>query len=339
MKRFLVAGLAALLLTGVQGSPRLWSQEEQGALAAVVRLRATVPEDATTARALGTEREGNGIVIDASGLVLTIGYLIVEADSVEVETADGTFPAEVVAYDGDTGFGLVRAPSMTGAQPVELGDSSAVGVGDTLEVLSFAADPLPVEVISRGEFVGYWEYLLDSAVYAAPAAPDFGGAALIRDSKLVGIGSILASAALPGVGRVACNMFVPIDLLKPILPELVRTGRSGVPSHPWLGVNTEEAEGRVVVTMTTPGGPAEKAGLRSGDIILAVAGKPVAGLAEFYRLVWSTGPAGVSVQLRVLQGDSVRELTVTSVDRNERLRHPSARPGEAPAGQTAWLQG
>jgi S1-C subfamily serine protease len=304
---------------------------------ALVRVRATVPEDATTARTLGTEREGNGILIDSNGLILTVGYLIVEADSIEVEAATGTFQADFVGYDGDTGFGLLRSRSLAGLQPMQLGESSRVVVGDSLQVGGFGNKAQPVHVLSRGEFVGAWEYLLDSAVYTAPTYHDFGGAALISEGKLVGVGSILATFTLSGGDRLACNMFVPIDLLKPILQSLVRSGRSGSPSRPWLGVNTAETEGRVVVTMVTPGSPSEQAGLRHGDIILAVAQQTVAGVAEFYRRVWSTGSAGVSVRLRVLQGDRIRELTVKSADRNERLRRSPSWPGGAPTGPTAWL--
>jgi S1-C subfamily serine protease len=336
------AAVAALFLIATPANLPLGAQDARAqdaseAMQALVRVTASVPEDATTARSLGTEREGNGILIDASGLVLTIGYLIVEAESIEVQTSAGTVEADFVGYDGDTGFGLVRAHSLDVVRPMPLGDSSQVEVGDKLQVGGFGKDAQPVDVISRGEFVGSWEYLLDSAVYTAPAFPDYGGAALIRDGRLVGVGSIYTTFVMPGVGRAGCNMFVPIDLLKPILDELVRSGRSGQPSHPWLGLSTEETEGRVVVTMVTPGGPAEKAGLREGDIILAVARQPVGGMAEFYRRVWSIGPAGVSVSLRVLHGDSIRDISVKSVDRNQRLKHPPGRPGGVPAASTAWL--
>jgi len=331
--------LAALLFMWAPGRPLLEAQNVGETMRALVRVRATVPAEATTARTLGTEREGNGILIDSSGLILTIGYLIVEADSIEVQTTTGTFLADFVGYDGDTGFGLVRARSLAGLQPMQLGESSRVDVGDSLQVGGFGNEAQPVRVISRGEFVGSWEYLLDNAVYTAPAYPDFGGAALISEGKLVGVGSILATFTLSGVGRVACNMFVPIDLLKPILQELTRSGRSGLPSRPWLGLNTTETEGRVVVTTVTPGSPAEQAGLRRGDIILAVGQHAVAGIAEFYRQVWSTGSAGVSVHLRVLQGDSIRELTAKSVDRNDRLRRSPSRPSGASAGPAALMSG
>lgn len=324
--------LAAALLMSALGRPALGAE---GATQALVRVRTMVPEDAATAPSLGTQREGNGIVIDSEGLILTIGYLIVEASSIEIQTAAGHYPADFVGYDGDTGFGLIRARQPAKLQPMELGESSGIAVGDKLEVCGFDAEAQPVQVISRAEFVGTWEYLIESAVYTAPPFRDYGGAALINDGKLVGVGSIFETFFLSGVGRVGCNMFVPIDLLKPILRQLVRSGRSGAPPHPWLGLNTAETEGRVVVTMVTPGGPAEKAGLHPGDIILAVGKKPVAQIAEFYRQVWSTGAAGVSVRLRVLQGQDIRDLTVKSVDRSARLRRPPAAPAGSQVNPSA----
>jgi S1-C subfamily serine protease len=326
--------LGSALLLSVLESPLLNAEDAEGPAQALVRVKTEVPEDATTAPSLGTEREGNGIVIDSDGLVLTIGYLIAEAAAIEVQTAAGNFPADFVGYDGDTGFGLVKIRSPEKLQPMLFGESSLIEVGDKLEVGGFGADVQPVQVISRAEFVGSWEYLLDSAVYTTPPYRDFGGAALISDGKLVGVGSIFESFFVSGIGRVGCNMFVPIDLLKPILKEMIRSGRSGSPPRPWLGLNTDETEGRVVVTSVTPGGPAEEAGLRPGDIILEVGQTPVAEIAELYRQVWSTGSAGVSVRLRVLQGDNIRDLTVKTVDRSARLRRPPAAP-PAPAVPSA----
>jgi len=327
--------LAAALAMSVLGKPMLGAEDTEGAMRALVRVRATVPAEATTAPSLGTEREGNGIVIDSDGLILTIGYLIVEATRIEVQTAEGSFPADFVGYDGDTGFGLVRIRPPAKLHPMQLGESSPIAAGDTLEVGGFGAAAQSVQVISRAEFVGNWEYLIDDAVYTTPPFRDYGGAALMSEGKLVGVGSIFETFLLSGVGRVGCNMFVPIDLLKPILQEMLRSGRSGSPPRPWLGLNTAETEGRVVVTMVTPGGPAEKAGLHPGDIILAVGKKPVAEIAEFYRQLWSTGSAGVIVRLRVLQGDDIRNLTVKSVDRSERLHRSQGSPGGSPANPAA----
>lgn len=314
------------------------SQNPGDILHSLVRVIATVPQSATTAETLGTEREGNGIVIDSKGLILTIGYLVVEADHIQIQTESGTFPADFVGYDGDTGFGLVRAGSVGGLKPLPLGESSPLETGDRLLVRSFDGDAQQVEVILRGEFVGSWEYLLDNAVYTAPAFHDFGGAALIRDGKLVGVGSIFTAFEVPGGGRLPANMFVPIDLLKPILRELIRSGHSGLPSHPWLGVRTADMQRRVVVDSVTPGGPADRAGLKPGDIILAVGKDPVSGVADFYRRVWSLGTAGVSVTLRVLQGDAIRVVTLKSLDRSESLKLFPGLPGNAPAGPAVWLR-
>jgi S1-C subfamily serine protease len=319
--------LLALLLIAVPRGIQLAAQDLETAMEAMVRVRATIPQDATTAPTLGTSREGNGILIGSDGLILTIGYLILESDSIEVQTKAGIFQADFVAYDADTGFGLVRSGVLQRMTPMPLGESSRVEVGDSLHVAGFGDPAQPVRVISRGEFVGYWEYLLDNALYAAPAYPDFGGAALILEGKLVGVGSIFTSVELTGIGRVPCNMFVPIDLLKPILQQMIRTGSSGLPPRPWLGVTTSEIEGRVVVTRVTPGGPAAQAGLARGDVILEVGGQPVSGVAEFYRRVWSKGPAGVEVRLRVLQGSRIRNITVESADRNQRLKSSPSRPG------------
>jgi len=318
---------ACLMFAGsLTGGLALGAQDLETGLQAVVRVRATVPVEATTARGLGTEREGNGVLIGEQGLVLTIGYLIVEAETIEVESTQGSLPAEFVAYDANTGFGLLRARGLAGSRPIPLGDSSAVKVGDELHVGGFGRQAMPVLLILRDQFVGSWEYLLENALYAAPAFPEFGGAALIREGRLVGVGSILTAFSVAGSGRLPCNMFVPINLLKPILAEMVRYGRSDSPPRPWLGLNAEQAEGRVVVTQVTPEGPAERAGLRRGDLILAVGPEAVNGVADFYRRLWAAGAAGVTVRLRVLQGERIRELSVHSADRHERLLRPSSRP-------------
>lgn len=291
---------------------------------AVVKVRSTVPADARTARSLGTEREGNGVVIDSNGLVLTIGYIILEADTIEVVLPDDSrVPAALVAYDHDTGFGLVRTVRPLPVKPMQFGASSELAEGEPVVVMS-AADENPAQgarVISRGEFVGYWEYLLDSAIYAAPSHDSFAGAALIgRDGRLLGIGSIYTQMAVAGFGAVPCNMFVPIDLLKPILQDLIRKGRSAQPQRPWLGMHLDESIGRVIVLRTSPDGPAEKAGLKTGDIILKVGKTPVKGLGDFFRKVWALGAAGIDVPLSVLQGTEVRQVKVKSANRNEYLR-------------------
>jgi len=293
------------------------------AFSAVVSVRAQAPPDARTAGSLGTAREGSGVVIDGNGLVLTIGYLILEAARVDLAVASAeTVPAEVVAYDHATGFGLVRALEPLEVNPMRLGVSAELVEGTPV----LAAAPggptavRPAIVVSRRELAGYWEYLLEDAIFTAPPHPQFAGAALIGpEGTLLGIGSLLVGDARPGA-EVRGNMFVPIDALKPILGELLVAGRGPGPPRPWLGVYTEEVGGRLVVRRVADEGPAAAAGIERGDVIAALADEPIASQADFYRRLWARGEAGVEVPLTVQRGEQSLELTVVSGDRYQWLR-------------------
>lgn len=304
--------------------PAYAQQEAAKILNAVVKVKSTIPGGARTARILGTEREGNGVLIDSRGHILTIGYLILEADHIEVVDQEGReIPAHYVGYDHHTGFGLLRAEKALMIPPIQLGLSSDVKAGDPVLVLGHggAEAVQGVRVVFRGEFTGYWEYLLDNAIYISPPYRNYGGAALIgRDGKLLGIGSIFTQQAIPDLGVIPCNMFVPIDLLRPILSDLISTGRSREPPQPWLGLHVDEIHGRIVVLRVTPGGPAEKSDLSPGDIILTVNKNAVSGIADFYRKVWSLGNAGVKVPLGVLQGVRINNIVVPSADRDQYLK-------------------
>jgi S1-C subfamily serine protease len=315
----------ALALTTIGLGPLAWAQSP---LDSVVGVRAAIPADARTAEVLGTEREGSGVVIGADGLVLTIGYLILEAASAEIALSGGlTIPADIVAYDYETGFGLLRPITDSGVRPIELGDSAKLAVENPVMVASFGgaegppSDASAAFVVSRRAFAGYWEYLLPEAIFTAPPHPTFGGAALIGpDGRLLGIGSLfVGDAAQPG-GRMAGNMFVPIDALKPILDDLVAHGRAQGPRRPWLGVFTEEMRGYLFVNRVAGGGPAAAAGIEPNQVILAVDGEPVQGMADFYRKVWALGQPGVVVPLTVLTEHGVAERTVTSGDRYNYLK-------------------
>ena len=303
--------------------PAYAQQEAEQLLKAVVKVKSTIPNEARTAGALGTTREGNGVLIDSDGHILTIGYLILEADSIEVVDQEGQkIPAKYIGYDHKTGFGLIRAEKALNVTPMQLGQSSNIKAGDPVLVIGHGGvDSVQgVRVVFRGEFTGYWEYLLDNAIYTTPPYANYGGAALIgRDGKLVGIGSIFTRQTVADLGTVPCNMFVPIDLLRPILSRLIATGSSGEPPQPWLGLQVDEVHGRLFVRQLTSGGPAEKAGLAPGDIILKVDKKAVQGLADFYRKVWSLGKAGVEVPVAVLQGIEIRDIVVRSEDRDQYL--------------------
>jgi S1-C subfamily serine protease len=293
-------------------------------LKAVVRIQAQIPEDAYTANVLGTKREGNGVVIDESGHVLTIGYLIIEAERIEITGPKGeTVTAKYVGYDFNTGFGLLLPDQPLKVAPMQMGQSSALKEGDHLFVASFGGldSVQTVQVLSLMEFAGYWEYLLESAIYTAPTYRNYGGAALIgQDGRLVGIGSLYTSLSVPGLGTIPSNIFVPIDLLRPILTDLISKGRSKSSPRPWLGLNAQESLGHVIIIRVTPEGPAEQAGIRRGDIILSVNGEEVNNLADFYRKVWALGNAGVNVDLTVLQGVQIHTITVESVGRTQFLK-------------------
>ena len=300
--------------------PAYAQQEAEQLLKAVIKVKSTIPNEARTAEVLGTTREGNGVLIDADGHILTIGYLILEATGIEVVDQEGQkIRARYVGYDHKTGFGLIRAEKALNITPIQLGRSSDIQTGDRVLVIGHGGvdSVLGARVVFRGEFTGYWEYLLDNAIYTTPPYADYGGAALIdRDGKLLGIGSIFTQKTIADLGAVPCNMFVPIDLLRPILSRLIATGSSGEPPQPWLGLQIDEVHGRLFVRQVTSGGPAEKAGLGSGDIVLKVDQKAVQGLADFYRKVWALGKAGVDVPVAVLQGIEIRDIVVRSGDRD-----------------------
>ncbi len=305
-------------------APLYADQAAEEILKAVVKIRAIVPKDARSARTLGTEREGNGVVIDSKGHILTIGYLISDAETIEVTGPEGKpIKATFVGYDQNTGFGLLRTDKPLNVQPMKLGQSSEVKEGDPILVAGHGGkDSVQVgQVIARKEFVGYWEYVVENAIFIAPPYSNFGGAALIdRDGRLMGIGSIYTQMTIQGLGSIPCNMFVPIDLLNPILSDLMTRGRSREAPRPWLGLNAEETHGRVFITRVTSEGPAERAGLQPEDLILTVNGKVVNGLADFYRKVWAVGNAGVDVSLGILRGPQIRDITIHSADRYQSLR-------------------
>jgi len=321
MKRFrlLILGVSWLAMIFPAYAQEGSKENVKELLKSVVKVRAMVPDYARSAKTLGTEREGSGVLIDDRGHILTIGYLILEAENLEVIGPDGkTISAQSIAYDHITGFGVLKAEKPFDAKPMQLGKSSEVKEGDPVLVATHGGEEgaMGARVISRKEFAGYWEYLLDDAIFTAPPHANFGGAALIdHNGKLVGIGSLYTQIAIAGLGMIPGNMFVPIDYLKPILSDLITKGRSSAPPRPWLGLNVEEVHGRVFVTRVTSEGPAEKGGLKVGDIILTVNKKEISGLADFYRKVWALGKPGVEVPLTLLQGIQVQDVKVKSGDR------------------------
>jgi S1-C subfamily serine protease len=276
--------------------------------------------DATSMELLGPDREGTGVVIDSSGLILTIGYIVVEASRIEVFTSDGkSVPATLIAFDQPTGLALLRASAPLAVRPVELGDSERLEATEAVLVASAVAADVAY-VASRRTFTGYWEYILDNAIFTTPPRGDFAGAALIgRDGRLLGIGSLFVADAMKPKANFPGNMFIPINSLRPILGDLIANGRRAE-SRPWLGVHTQEVQGRIVITRVTPQSPAQKAGLRRGDIITAIDGQELDGQADLYRRLWAFGKPGVKVPLRVLQGNRMIEMGIESMDRADHFR-------------------
>jgi S1-C subfamily serine protease len=299
------------------------SGDLEAMLDSVVALRAEVPEQAFTAQTLGTSRAGSGVVLDDRGTVLTIGYLITEAHTAFLTTRSGQVVQAVpLAYDQVTGFGLLKALGPLKATPARRAKGPTAEVGDTVFLISHGGSrhALKARLADRRPFAGYWEYLLEAALYTTPPHPEWSGAGLFNEAgELIGIGSLLLQEAIenaPDADSGQGNMVVPIELLDPILDNLMKTGQSGLPPRPWLGLYAAEDEGRVIVGGVADKGPAMKAGLQQGDLILDVAGHRVHSLATFLRTVWAVGPAGVDVPLKVGRDGELLRLSIQSVDRN-----------------------
>lgn len=338
--RFAVAVVLTAFVPAVPAGPSLetsatakrdaaTAERLEHAIGAVVKLRSKALPDARSLSTLGSEREGSAIVIGPDGLALTIGYLIVETETIELEDNRGkVVPASMVAYDHGTGFGLVRALAPLDAKPIPLGDSKAVQESDNAIFATAGGVDAATSatVVAKRRFAGYWEYMIDGAIFTTPPRFDHSGAALIdREGKLVGVGSLIVNDALrdpnrAGRARIPGNMFVPIELLKPIIDELVATGSAKAGKHPWLGITSQEMEGRVYVQKVQADSPAERAGLRAGDILLSVGSDRISKLEDFYAVLWKDRRPGDDIVLTVLQGTEVNKVTVRSIDRSEYVK-------------------
>ena len=310
-----------------QPKPEDYEFDLDRALSGVLGLQATVPEDAFTAGTLGTERAGSGVLIRKDGLVLTIGYLITEAESIWLTSSlGGAVPGHVLGYDQESGFGLVQALGRLNVPPLDVAQRLRVGAGDRaiLAAEGGRRHAVAARVVARQEFAGYWEYLIDRAIFTAPAHPFWGGAALIGgDGSLIGIGSLHVQRSNGGRElRRDVNMVVPIDLLPTVLEDLLTYGRTNRPARPWLGLYAAEVEDAIVVAGLSERGPASKTGLKPGDRILAVRDEPVSSLASLWRRIWASGPAGSEVVLQVVRDGEPRAFRIASADRGQFLKAP-----------------
>ncbi len=307
-----------------QPRPGDYSFDLDSVLSSIVGLHSIIPPDAFSAETLGTERAGNGVLID-DGLVLTIGYLITEAEAVWLHLGDGrVVQGHALGFDSESGFGLVQALGRIDLEPVRLGTSGATKVGDRVVVGGAGGRTRSVasQIVAKQEFPGYWEYLLDEAIFTYPAHPNWGGAGLISASgELIGVGSLQLEREREGKAE-HVNMIVPIDLLKPVLDDIRKFGRVNKPVRPWLGMYSAEIDNRVVVVGIASKGPAARAELKAGDVILAVKGEKITSQTEFYRKLWALGPAGVDVPLTVYHEGVTFDVTLSSIDRTKLLKAP-----------------
>jgi S1-C subfamily serine protease len=265
------------------------------------------------------------VVIREDGLILTIGYLITEASTIWLTTNKGVVvPAFPLAYDQATGFGLVQPLGKLGVRALPRGSASTCRIGENVVVAGHGgrAHALRATVFAKREFAGYWEYLLEEALYTAPAHPQWGGSAMIgSDGKLLALGSLLVQEKVDA-GTLQGNMLVPIDLLEPILDDMLKTGRPSRPANAWLGMYTTEAGHKLVVAGLAPGAPAERAGVKVGDIVVDVAGEKPKSLADLWRRVWALGGPGSEVPLKLLRKSALMDVRLRSADRNDFLKKP-----------------
>lgn len=298
------------------------------AMQAVVGLQVTATEGARSIETLGRERSGSGVVIGSDGLILTIGYLMLEADAIQVTTHDNrVIPARAVGYDLATGFGLVRPLlPLRGIQPVSLGTASETPARSPLIAATGGSEGGmgPTQLLSTRPFSGYWEYHIDGALFTSPPLRNHSGAPLFNQrGELLGIGSLFVGDTLGDSRGIPGNMFVPVDLLKPILAEMQQTGSTRVSHRPWLGLTSTEQGGRVQIVRVSRESPADAAGLGAGDVVLAIDGERVNTLEGFYKKLWARSDPEGEVLLTVLQGAQIRQVTVKAVDRMKTMRRPA----------------
>ncbi len=310
----------------MEPNPEDWNFDLEETLKSVVGLRSTVPPDAHSAERLGTERAGNGCVISTEGLVVTVGYLVTEAESTWlVAHDDRVIPADVVGRDTDTGFALVQALEPLGVEPLRLGRSGDIAVGERVVVAAAGGitQAEDAKVVAKQEFAGYWEYLLDEAIYTTPPHPHWAGTAMISgDGGLCGIGSLYVQQVTQNRTPMDVNMMIPIDLLPPIIDDLVRFGAVNRPSRPWIGMQAAEFGENLVVVGLTDNGPAEAADIRVGDVVVGVGATPVESLGDLFRGIWDLGHAGVQVPLNIFRNGEQIEVRIKSRDRAANYKSP-----------------
>ena len=286
----------------------------------IVKIDSIVPPDARTAKALGTIRGGNGVVIDDKH-ILTIGYIVVEAETITITLPNGgVVPAELIGYDHTTGFGILKTILPSKLSSLKIGDSDNLNKEETLYVLPYLTEGAPsaVKMVSRRSFTGWWEYFLDKPIYTHPMNSSFAGSALINEfGEILGIGSLYVSdAAAKGIPSPG-NLFVPINDLKPILDDLILNGKRTSDVKPYMGLTSNDDTGKVMITRVNDEGPAAKAGFMENDIILKVNKINIPDTENFYKTVWSQGGPGTLLDFEIERNNQIISLKLTTMDRND----------------------
>lgn len=310
----------------LQPKPANYDYDLDRGLASVVQISSIVPDSAFSAATLGTERAGNAVVIGDDGLVLTVGYLVNEAESIWLRAADGRVAqAHLLGIDNSTGFALVQALDKLNLPALKIGDSDVAQIGEEVVLAGGGGRQrsLAARVVARQQFAGYWEYLVDQAIFTAPSHPNWGGTALIGSTgELLGLGSLQLEQSRGKGKSEHINMCVPINLLKPVMKDLMTLGKPDQPARPWLGVYATENDNKVVLMGIVDRGPAKKADLHTGDVVLAVGGAPVIDLAGFYKHLWGLGQAGVEAPLTLFRDGRKFDVKIPTADRNRVANAP-----------------
>jgi len=285
----------------------------------IVGISSVAVDNARSLATLGKERSGSGIVIDKEGHILTIGYLVIEADTIEITLANGdTYPGKVVGYDHATGFAILKSIVPKKLFPVDLGESEKIKENDVLYILPHLDEGpgSPTKLVSRRPFAGSWEYFLEKPIYTYPFNPHWQGTPLLNEKgQLLGIGSLFIRDSIAEGINSPGNLFVPIELLKPILKDLINEGKRKTKLNPWMGLTPDDSSGKISITRVSKDGPAEAAGIKAGDVLLSVNNKEVKTMQDFYKTAWSLGGPGTKIPINIQREDKNINLIINSIDR------------------------
>jgi S1-C subfamily serine protease len=287
----------------------------------VVNIQTTVARDHRSVPILGTERMGSGVVVDPAGLILTVNYVVMGGQTVQVSFLRGRrVRAEIVAQDFEIGLALLRIKRQ-GLTAATLRVEGELERGEpVVAVASTGAQERRVAgglVTYLGEFEAHWEYLLERGIVSNAANPGFGGGGLFTlTARLAGIVSLNLNELIRN------SLSIPVEHYREHERELLRYGRVvSRPRRAWLGVFAHVVEEGIVVAAVVPEGPGDRGGLREGDLIVSLNAEKLESRRDLYVSLWRHGP-GEPLTFEVMRDSSLRRVLVTSGDRAEFFRQP-----------------